>query len=207
MNKCVNNSWMLKLKLHSIVMYMYPLSRLIKYRDHWISYIELNFIVFFHQVENWFPLLKTANLLDYFYSLLKQTLYSIYVPLLIYKIDHSHNKYFTKSCVIIEQCWSTVTSVCFVTVQVYIRDCTMVNMYPLLLFGGGSISVDLEKGNFVLTIDDGWIRFLADSTKVYLCCCISSTTCEWMPLFSFLTCPTTRWLLLSINITHFLVLF
>ena len=52
--------------------------------------------------------------------------------------------------------------------QVYIRDCTMVNMYPLLLFGGGSISVDLEKGNFVLTIDDGWIRFMADSTKVLI---------------------------------------
>ncbi|XP_061172560.1 putative ATP-dependent RNA helicase DHX57 [Saccostrea echinata] len=52
------------------------------------------------------------------------------------------------------------------TTKVYIRDCTMVSMYPLLLFGGGSISVDLEKGNFVLSIDDGWIRFLADSPKV-----------------------------------------
>jgi ATP-dependent RNA helicase DHX57 len=34
------------------------------------------------------------------------------------------------------------------------------------MFGGGSISVDLEKGNFVLSIDDGWIRFLAASPKV-----------------------------------------
>lgn len=134
-------------------------------------------MVFFHQVENWFPLLKKANLLDFFLQFTEAKLYSIYVPLLIYKID-SQNKYSTKSCMIIEQCWSTITSVLFVSVQVYIRDCTMVNMYPLLLFGGGSISVDLEKGNFVLTIDDGWIRFLADSTKVYFYCCISSTTVD-----------------------------
>lgn len=39
----------------------------------------------------------------------------LHVPLLKYKID-SQNKYFAKSCVIVEQCWSTVTSVVFVTV-------------------------------------------------------------------------------------------
>lgn len=102
----------------------------------------------------------------------------VHVPLLKNKID-CQNKFLTKSCIIIEHCWSIVTIVLFVTVQVYIRDCTMVNMYPLLLFGGGSISVDLEKGNFVLTIDDGWIRFLADSTKVCFCCIFFSTTCKW----------------------------
>lgn len=123
------------------------------------------------------PFIKDSKSSRLFLQFTEGKLYSIYVPLLKYKID-SQNKYSTKSCAIVEQCWSTVTSVNFVTVQVYIRDCTMVNMYPLLLFGGGSISVDLEKGNFVLTIDDGWIRFLADSTKVYFCCCISSTTCK-----------------------------
>ena len=50
--------------------------------------------------------------------------------------------------------------------QVYIRDCTMVSVYPLLLFGSGVISIDLERGDFILSIDDGWIRFLVKSHEV-----------------------------------------
>lgn len=42
----------------------------------------------------------------------------------------------------------------------------MVSVYPLLLFGGGNISVDLKKGNFVLSVDEGWIRFQAASHQV-----------------------------------------
>ncbi|XP_060083551.1 putative ATP-dependent RNA helicase DHX57 [Ylistrum balloti] len=52
------------------------------------------------------------------------------------------------------------------TSRIYIRDCTMVSIYPLLLFGGGSINVDLEKGNFILSVDDGWIRFMANTHQV-----------------------------------------
>ena len=46
------------------------------------------------------------------------------------------------------------------------RDCSMVSVYPLLLFGGGSIHVDLSDGQFVLSVDDGWIRFIAASHEV-----------------------------------------
>ena len=42
----------------------------------------------------------------------------------------------------------------------------MVSVYPLLLFGGGHIAVDLSRGNFILSVDDGWIRFMADSHQV-----------------------------------------
>ena len=49
--------------------------------------------------------------------------------------------------------------------QVYIRDCTMVSVYPLLLFGG-AISIDLDRGEFMLSVDDGWIRFMATSHMV-----------------------------------------
>jgi len=49
------------------------------------------------------------------------------------------------------------------TTKVYIRDCSMVTVYPLLLFGGGSISIELYQGNFILSVDDGWIKFLAAS--------------------------------------------
>lgn len=50
--------------------------------------------------------------------------------------------------------------------QVYIRDCSMVSEYSLLLFCGDNLSVNLEKGVFVISIDDGWIRFSASSHEV-----------------------------------------
>ena len=50
--------------------------------------------------------------------------------------------------------------------QVYIRDCSMVSVYSLLLLCGDCLSVNLEKGVFVIAIDDGWIRFSASSLKV-----------------------------------------
>ena len=52
------------------------------------------------------------------------------------------------------------------TSKVYIRDCSMVSMYALLLFCGDSLSLNLEKGVFVISIDDGWIRFSASSHQV-----------------------------------------
>ena len=41
----------------------------------------------------------------------------------------------------------------------------MVSVYPLLLFGG-AISIDLDRGEFMLSVDDGWIRFMATSHMV-----------------------------------------
>ncbi|XP_035667918.1 putative ATP-dependent RNA helicase DHX57 [Branchiostoma floridae] len=52
------------------------------------------------------------------------------------------------------------------TSKIYIRDCSMVSVYPLLLFGGGNLRIDLEAGNFVISLDDGWIRFIAASHEV-----------------------------------------
>ncbi|XP_068681408.1 putative ATP-dependent RNA helicase DHX57 isoform X2 [Montipora foliosa] len=52
------------------------------------------------------------------------------------------------------------------TSKVYIRDCSMVSMYALLLFCGDSLSLNLEKGVFVISIDDGWIRFSASSRQI-----------------------------------------
>ena len=42
----------------------------------------------------------------------------------------------------------------------------MVSVYSLLLFCGDNLSVNLEKGVFVISIDDRWIRFSASSLKV-----------------------------------------
>lgn len=54
-------------------MHMYPSN----HPDHWISYIELNFIVFFSPSRKWFPLLKKANFLDFFLQFTEAKLYSI----------------------------------------------------------------------------------------------------------------------------------
>ncbi|XP_048337698.1 putative ATP-dependent RNA helicase DHX57 [Sphaerodactylus townsendi] len=52
------------------------------------------------------------------------------------------------------------------TSRVFIRDCSMVSVYPLILFGGGRINVYLQKNEFVVSLDDGWIRFVAASHQV-----------------------------------------
>uniref|UniRef100_A0A8C0REH8 RNA helicase n=2 Tax=Canis lupus familiaris TaxID=9615 RepID=A0A8C0REH8_CANLF len=52
------------------------------------------------------------------------------------------------------------------TSRVFIRDCSMVSVYPLVLFGGGQVSVQLQRGEFVVSLDDGWIRFAAASHQV-----------------------------------------
>uniref|UniRef100_A0A3B4WYD6 Putative ATP-dependent RNA helicase DHX57 n=1 Tax=Seriola lalandi dorsalis TaxID=1841481 RepID=A0A3B4WYD6_SERLL len=52
------------------------------------------------------------------------------------------------------------------TSRVFIRDCSMVSVYPLVLLGGGQVNVELHKGEFVISLDDGWIRFAAASHQV-----------------------------------------
>lgn len=52
------------------------------------------------------------------------------------------------------------------TSRVFIRDCSMVSVYPLVLFGGGQVNVELHKGEFLISLDDGWIRFGAASHQV-----------------------------------------
>lgn len=52
------------------------------------------------------------------------------------------------------------------TSRVFIRDCSMVSVYPLILFGGGRVNVQLQKGVFVISLDDGWIHFGAASQQV-----------------------------------------
>uniref|UniRef100_A0A6J0TQ65 RNA helicase n=1 Tax=Pogona vitticeps TaxID=103695 RepID=A0A6J0TQ65_9SAUR len=52
------------------------------------------------------------------------------------------------------------------TSRVFIRDCSMVSVYPLVLFGGGHVNVQLQKGNFIVSLDDGWIHFVAATQQV-----------------------------------------
>ncbi|XP_066172783.1 putative ATP-dependent RNA helicase DHX57 isoform X2 [Sylvia atricapilla] len=52
------------------------------------------------------------------------------------------------------------------TSRVFIRDCSMVSVYPLVLLGGGQVHMQLLRGDFVISLDDGWIRFVAASHRV-----------------------------------------
>ncbi|XP_053567900.1 putative ATP-dependent RNA helicase DHX57 [Bombina bombina] len=52
------------------------------------------------------------------------------------------------------------------TSRVFVRDCSMVSVYPLVLFGGGQVNVELHRGEFLISLDDGWIRFAAASYQV-----------------------------------------
>lgn len=52
------------------------------------------------------------------------------------------------------------------TSRVFIRDCSMASVYPLVLFGCGQVNVELHRSEFVISLDDGWIRFAAASHQV-----------------------------------------
>ncbi|XP_043913365.1 putative ATP-dependent RNA helicase DHX57 isoform X2 [Protopterus annectens] len=52
------------------------------------------------------------------------------------------------------------------TSRLFIRDCSMVSVYPLVLFGGGQVNIELQRGTFVVSLDDGWICFAAASFQV-----------------------------------------
>ncbi|XP_069788016.1 putative ATP-dependent RNA helicase DHX57 isoform X2 [Narcine bancroftii] len=52
------------------------------------------------------------------------------------------------------------------TSRVFLRDCSMISLYPLVLFGGGQINVELRKGQFIICLDDGWIQFAAASHQI-----------------------------------------
>ncbi|XP_038072636.1 putative ATP-dependent RNA helicase DHX57 [Patiria miniata] len=52
------------------------------------------------------------------------------------------------------------------TSKVYIRDCSMVSVYPLLLFGGCDLSINMDRGRFIISLDEGWIRFNVATVEV-----------------------------------------
>ena len=39
----------------------------------------------------------------------------------------------------------------------------MVPIYPMILFGGTGVDVDLQRGQFVISMEDHWIKFICDT--------------------------------------------
>ncbi|KAG8228278.1 hypothetical protein J437_LFUL006246 [Ladona fulva] len=44
------------------------------------------------------------------------------------------------------------------TSRVFIRDCSMVPILPLVLFTGSKLNVELNSGIFIISLEDGWIK-------------------------------------------------
>ena len=56
------------------------------------------------------------------------------------------------------------------TSRVFVRELSMVPIYPMVLFGGGDgVKVQLQRGKFVLSMEDGWIKFVTESHEVAEC--------------------------------------
>lgn len=60
------------------------------------------------------------------------------------------------------------------TSKVFIRECTIVPVLALVLFSAGTLKVELNCGQFVISIDEGWIMFSVESNEVRILRTISA---------------------------------
>lgn len=51
------------------------------------------------------------------------------------------------------------------TSRIFIRDCSMVSLLPMVLFSGGNLRIELHGGEFIMLLDD-WIIIQAESHRV-----------------------------------------
>jgi len=49
------------------------------------------------------------------------------------------------------------------TSRVFVREVSMVPMYPMVLFGGTGVNVDLHRGESVISMEQNWIKFICDT--------------------------------------------
>ena len=61
------------------------------------------------------------------------------------------------------------------TSKIYIRDCTMVPLFALALFGGGNMTLEMDRGEFLIFVDNGWLAFKVNSREV--CASDADRTC------------------------------
>ena len=55
------------------------------------------------------------------------------------------------------------------TSRVFVRECSLVPIYSMVLFGGFGVDVELQRGQFVLSMEDGWIKFVTFSHVIAEC--------------------------------------
>ena len=62
------------------------------------------------------------------------------------------------------------------TSRVFVREVSMVPMYPMVLFGGTGVEVLMQRAQFVLSLENGWIKFVCETHVIAellkVCCTI-----------------------------------
>ncbi|GAB0094943.1 putative ATP-dependent RNA helicase DHX57 [Sergentomyia squamirostris] len=52
------------------------------------------------------------------------------------------------------------------TSRIFIRECTMIPLLPLVLFSGSDIKIELHGGDFIILLEDGWIMLQAENHSI-----------------------------------------
>ncbi len=55
------------------------------------------------------------------------------------------------------------------TSRVFVRECSLVPIYSMVLFGGYGVDIELQRGQFVISMEDGWIKFVTFSHVIAEC--------------------------------------
>lgn len=55
------------------------------------------------------------------------------------------------------------------TSRIFVRECSLVPIYSMVLFGGYGVEIELQRGQFVLSLEDGWIKFVTFSHVIAEC--------------------------------------
>ena len=53
--------------------------------------------------------------------------------------------------------------------RIFVRECSLVPVYSMVLFGGYGVDVELHRGQFVISMEDGWIKFVTFSHVIAEC--------------------------------------
>merc|ERR1712111_229833 len=52
------------------------------------------------------------------------------------------------------------------TSRVFVRELSMVPVYPMILFGGTGVEVMVQRGQFLISLEKGWIKFVCESHQI-----------------------------------------
>ncbi len=55
------------------------------------------------------------------------------------------------------------------TSRVFVRECSLVPIYSMVLFGACGVDIELQRGQFVLSMDGGWIKFVTHNHTIAEC--------------------------------------
>ena len=55
------------------------------------------------------------------------------------------------------------------TSRVFVRECSLVPIYSMVLFGSSGVDIELHRGQFAISMEKGWIKFITHSHIIAEC--------------------------------------